>query len=122
MLAHAACHCTSICNSIPNLLNTIAEALTAYAGLQRDVVIRPCLLPGLIAASVWMTPWMGRPVLPELISRPVPLMTPGARRPTSKMDIRWRQEAPRLCLELDSTCSRARQRAVTACQGSRVQG
>jgi hypothetical protein len=29
-----------------------------------------------MAASVWMTSWMGRPVLPELISRPVPLITP----------------------------------------------
>ena len=42
-------------------------------------ILHPRLLPGLIAASVCMTPWMGRPVLPELISRPVPLMTPGAR-------------------------------------------
>ena len=35
--------------------------------------------PGLMAASVWMTSWMGRPVLPLLISRPVPLITPAAR-------------------------------------------
>ena len=34
------------------------------------------LSPGLMAASVWMTSWMGRPVLPELISLPVPEMTP----------------------------------------------
>ena len=53
---------------------TIAES--SNAGLQGSVAMSPCLLPGLIAASVWMTPCMGRPVLPELISRPVPLMTP----------------------------------------------
>ena len=29
-----------------------------------------------MAASVWMTPWIGLPVLPELISLPVPLITP----------------------------------------------
>ena len=33
-------------------------------------------VPGLMAASVWITSWMGRPVLPELISLPVPEMTP----------------------------------------------
>lgn len=33
-------------------------------------------VPGLMAASVWMTSWIGRPVLPLLISRPVPLITP----------------------------------------------
>lgn len=31
---------------------------------------------GLMAASVWMTSWMGLPVLPLLISRPIPLITP----------------------------------------------
>lgn len=31
-----------------------------------------------MAASVWMTSWIGRPVLPLLISRPVPLITPAA--------------------------------------------
>lgn len=30
----------------------------------------------LTAASVWMTSCIGRPVLPEVISLPVPLMTP----------------------------------------------
>lgn len=34
-------------------------------------------LPGLMAASVWMTSWMGRPVVPLAISRPSPLITPG---------------------------------------------
>jgi len=35
----------------------------------------PPELPGLIAASVWMTSWIGRP-LTDRISRPRPLMTP----------------------------------------------
>lgn len=33
----------------------------------------PPLLPGLIAASVWMTSWIGRPVAAELISLRKPL-------------------------------------------------
>mmetsp|Transcript_28698 Transcript_28698/g.70743 ORF Transcript_28698/g.70743 Transcript_28698/m.70743 type:complete len:327 (-) Transcript_28698:862-1842(-) len=36
----------------------------------------PPELPGLMAASVWMMPSMGRPVLPDWISRPRPLITP----------------------------------------------
>mmetsp|Transcript_1360 Transcript_1360/g.3715 ORF Transcript_1360/g.3715 Transcript_1360/m.3715 type:complete len:263 (+) Transcript_1360:542-1330(+) len=38
----------------------------------------PPLLPGLMAASVWMTPWMGRPVS-DWISRSVPDTTPVVR-------------------------------------------
>jgi len=34
----------------------------------------PPLLPGLIAASVWITSWIGRPVAAELISRLSPLL------------------------------------------------
>lgn len=33
----------------------------------------PPLLPGLIAASVWITSWIGRPVAAELISLRSPL-------------------------------------------------
>ena len=34
----------------------------------------PPLLPGLIAASVWITSWIGRPVAAELISLLSPLI------------------------------------------------
>jgi hypothetical protein len=34
----------------------------------------PPLLPGLIAASVWITSWIGRPVAAELISLRSPLL------------------------------------------------
>lgn len=48
----------------------------------------PPLLPGLMAASVWITSWIGRPVAAELISLRSPLKKEEAIFRSSKMRIK----------------------------------
>jgi hypothetical protein len=79
----------TICSTIPLTLSigmAKPTPLNAPEGLAMAVLMPisrplesnrgPPLLPGLMAASVWITPAIGRPVAADSISRPTPLTIP----------------------------------------------
>ena len=69
----------SIGNANPTPANApLGDAIAVFTPMSEPLLSSngPPELPGLMAASVWMTPAMGRPVAALAISRPTPETTP----------------------------------------------